>query len=169
LILVVLLGWGCGHQPGDGGAANASPRPASARWEPAEAQGKLQTEDLFIGKHRISAELARTVRQIQTGMMFRKAIGEDEGMLFIFARPYRASFWMKNVSVPLSVAYIDSEGRILEIHPLEPGVEEPVEAGSDQVQFVLETARGWFERHGVDVGTVVRTGRGTLRESFVGR
>jgi uncharacterized membrane protein (UPF0127 family) len=169
LILVVLLGWGCGQQPGNGGEAHASPRPAATRWEPTEAQAKLPTEELFIGRHQIRAELARTVRQIQTGMMFRTSIGEDEGMLFVFARPYRASFWMKNVTVPLSVAYIDSEGRILEIHPLEPGVEEPVEAASDRVQFVLETARGWFERHEVEVGTVVRTGRGTLRETFVGR
>jgi uncharacterized membrane protein (UPF0127 family) len=129
----------------------------------------LPTEELFIGKHQISAELARTVRQIQTGMMFRKEIGEDEAMLFVFARPYRASFWMKNVTVSLSVAYIDSEGRILEIHPLEPGVEAPVVAGSDQVQFVLETARGWFERHDIEVGTVVQTGRGGLRKSFLGR
>jgi uncharacterized membrane protein (UPF0127 family) len=115
----------------------------------------------------LKAEIARTADQIRTGMMFRESIGEDEGMLFVFHRPHRASFWMKNVTVELSAAYIDSEGRILEIHELVPGEEEPVEAASAQVKFVLETSRGWFERHQVRPGALVRTASGSLRGTFL--
>ena len=74
---------------------------------------------------------------------------------------------MKNVTVPLSVAYIDSEGRILEIHELVPGEETPVESQGANVQFALETSRGWFERHEVRPGTLIRAGRGSLQQSFL--
>jgi len=102
-------------------------------------------------------------------MMFRESIGEDEGMLFVFYQPHRASFWMKNVTVELSVAYLDSEGRILEIHELVPGEEKPVEAAHARVQFALETSRGWFERHEVRPGALVRTASGSLGETSLRR
>lgn len=98
--------------------------------------------------------------------MFRTNITENEGMLFVFPRPGQAAFWMKNVPIPLSCAYIDPDGVILELHDLEPHNEETVNARSDRIQYVLETKHGWFERQGVGTGTVVRTERGTLRETF---
>ena len=73
---------------------------------------------------------------------------------------------MKNTTVALSAAYIGLDGTILEIHDLIPLDETPVEANTDQVQFVLEVPQGWFQRHNLPVGTVVRTPIGSLRESF---
>jgi hypothetical protein len=73
---------------------------------------------------------------------------------------------MKNTLIPLSVAYIDPEGVILEIHDLQPLDETPVEAATDQVQYVLEMRQGWFARHNLGPGVVIRTERGRLRDAF---
>src|SRR4051794_35590548 len=102
-------------------------------------------------------------------MMFRTNMAENAGMLFIFPGPHRASFWMKNTPLPLSAAYLDPDGVILEIHKLEPQNTNSVTAASERIQFVLETNEGWFQRHNIGVGAVVRTERGSLRETFFRR
>lgn len=112
------------------------------------------------------AELALTGEQMQTGMMFRTNLAENAGMLFALPMPQRASFWMLNCPLPLSAAYIDPDGVILEIHDLQPYNTNSVVAASDHVQFVLETNQGWFQRHHVTPGTVVRTERGTLMDLY---
>jgi len=124
---------------------------------------------LWLGPKELSAELAIMPRELATGMMFRREMGENEGMLFIFGRPLRASFYMKNTYIPLSCAYIDPEGAILEIHDLVPLDETPVEAKTDQVQYVLEVKQGWFEHNGMKPGMVVRTEGGSLRDTFFRR
>jgi hypothetical protein len=148
-----------------GGTTSAS----HAQFTPTEAQPKLPTLKVWLGAHEITAELAVKPKEVMTGMMFRKSIEENEGMLFIFARPQRAAFWMKNVSVPLSCAYIDSEGTILEVHDMKPFDENTIQAGTDQVQYVLEMKQGWFDRHNVGKGTLVRTEKGSLAETFFRR
>jgi hypothetical protein len=125
---------------------------------------RLATLKLWLGSQELVAEVARTPTEVQTGMMFRTNIADNEGMLFIFSRPIRVSFYMRNTIVPLSCAYLDPEGVILEIHDLKPRDETPVEAGSDNVQFVLETAPGWFQRNGIRVGAVARTEHGAFQE-----
>jgi len=144
------------------------PPPASAGqvFTPTNAQPKLQAMKLWLGNQEITAELALTLPQIMTGMMFRKDMGESEGMLFVFGRPHRASFYMRNTLVPLSSAYINSEGTILEIHDMKPLDETPIEANSDNIQYVLEMKQGWFDRHTVATGSVVRTEIGSLRDTF---
>ena len=130
---------------------------------------KLPTVKLWIGKHEIAAEIAASPKELATGMMHRDTIGEDEGMLFILPYPHRASFYMRNTKVPLSCAYLDAEGTILEIHDLQPFNEEPVFAKSSDIQFVLETKQGWFDRHDVHLGSVIRAEYGSLRETFFKR
>lgn len=73
---------------------------------------------------------------------------------------------MKNTSVPLSVAYIDPRGVILEIHDLQPHNTNSVVAASDNVQYALETSQGWFERHKIQPGTLIRTEAGSLQQTF---
>ena len=169
-ILVVLMAWagaGCGERPaGLGAGTQAAPATVPAPGSPTKAQPRLRTMKLYVGPTSITAELALTQDQIQTGMMFRTNIVEEEGMLFVFAAPHRAAFWMKNVVVPLSCAYLDRTGTVLEIHDMAPGEEKPITAASDRVQFVLETARGWFERHGIQPGMPVTTEEGTLVQTF---
>ena len=121
---------------------------------------------LWLGAEEMIAELALTGLQMQTGMMFRTNLAENAGMLFVLPTPQQASFWMKNCPLPLSAAYIDPEGVILEIHDLQPHNTNSVVASSARVQFVLETNQGWFRRHNVAPGAVIRTEHGTLMETF---
>lgn len=129
-------------------------------------QPKLKTVPLWIGSKEVKAELAVTREEIMTGMMWRTNMAEMEGMLFIFAGPSSVSFWMKNTPLPLSGAYIDPEGTILEIHDMKPKDLSSIPSTSDQIQYVLEVNQGWFQRQNVSTGMVVRTPFGTLRETF---
>ncbi len=136
---------------------------------PTKVQPKLPTIKVWLGSQELVTEVAATDLQIRTGMMFREAIAENEAMLFVFDRPEYRAFWMKNVSVPLSCAYIDPNGVILETHDMTPQETKPIESASDRIQFVLETKQGWFDRNKVSTGTVVRTERGSLVETFFRR
>lgn len=136
---------------------------------PRAAQGRLATIKLWLGPEQLTAEMAVTGQQIQTGMMFRTNIDENEGMIFALPNTERAAFWMKNCFVPLSVAYIDPDGVIQEIHPLEPQNTNSVIAGTDNIRFALETKQGWFDRHNIRPGVIIRTERGSLMETFSGR
>ena len=134
-----------------------------------QAQPKLRVIRLWLGANELKAEVARSASEIATGMMHRTKMAEDEAMLFVFFRPRRASFYMRNTILPLSCAYIGSNGAILEIHDMKPLDETPIVAATDQVQYVLEVNQGWFKMHGVSVGTVVSTEKGTLRKTFFGQ
>lgn len=148
------------------GCDKPSPPAAPVPLEPTAAQARLATLKLYVGPAEITAEIASKPREIQTGMMFRTNLVEEEGMLFVFGQPHRASFWMKNCPKPLSCAYIDPQGAILEIREMEPNNTNSIVANSDNVMFVLETTRGWFERHGVRTGMVIQTERGPLLQTF---
>jgi len=116
---------------------------------------KFEKRELIIeGNNRkviVNAEIARTDAQRQQGLMYRKELKEDEAMLFIFERDQVLSFWMKNTLIPLSIAYVAHDGRILEIHDLEPGNLDPV-SSSRSVRYALEVNRGWFDRAGLTLG-----------------
>jgi|ERR1041385_3598467 uncharacterized membrane protein (UPF0127 family) len=146
-------------------AAATPPVPAL----PTKAQPKLATTNLWIGPHVMTAELALTGIQVETGMMFRTNMAENEGMLFVFPVPHQTSFWMKNCPLPLSAAYINPDGVIEEIHPLNPFDTNSVIANSQNIQFVLETPQGWFDRHKISTGVVIRTEFGPLRDTFFQR
>ena len=166
-LLAIAVCGGC-----TGGCNNpASPAagPGAGPSLPTAAQPILQTMKLWLGAEEMVAELALTAEQMQTGMMFRTNLAENAGMLFAFPAPHRASFWMKNCPLPLSAAYIDPEGVILEIHDLQPHNTNSVVASSERVQFVLETSQGWFGRHQVTTGMLVRTEHGPLSETFFGK
>lgn len=165
LIILAVLLTGCGKTNVAGVPPLAAPTNSSNRYLD-HAQPRLPTIKLWIGAQEMVTELALTETQIATGMMHRKSIGENEGMLFVFARPHRTSFYMRNTIVPLSAAYIDGEGIIMEIHDFKPLEETPVQASSDHVQYVLETPQGWFKKNNVAVGTVIRSERGTMQETF---
>jgi len=141
---------------------------AASPGEPTQAQGTLPTLKLWLGAEEITAEQALSSIQIQTGLMFRKEMPENHGMLFVFDHPHRASFWMRNTVLPLTCAYIDPDGVILEIRDMKPLDEAAIQAASDRVQFVLEMNQGWFSRHKVSAGMVVRTERGSLQETYFG-
>ena len=124
---------------------------------------------MWLGSEELIAEIAREPVQIATGMMFRTNLAENAAMLFVFAAPAPKNFYMRNCTVPLSAAYIQPDGTIAEIVDLQPGDERGVQSQSANLQFVLEVPQGWFLRHNVSTGPVVRTERGSLLETFFRR
>jgi uncharacterized membrane protein (UPF0127 family) len=136
---------------------------------PTSAQSKLQTIRLWMGPEELETELALTPIQSETGMMFRTNMPENTAMLFVFPRPFRASFWMKNTILPLSAAYIDPDGIIQEIHDLQPQDTNAVTADSNNILYVLEVNQGWFQRHHIATGTLIRSEYGSLPETFTKR
>lgn len=141
--------------------------PSPENWTPTQAQPTLPTIKIYLGAETLDTELATTPHEEMTGMMFRTNIPESDSMLFVLPAPQHASFWMTNCPVSLSAAYIGPDGTIEEIHHLEKNDATPVVATNDNIQFVLETADGWFARHHIGVGTVIRTEKGSLADTFL--
>ena len=165
LLLAAGLFAGCGK--------STPPVPATAAvavaGEPTQAQPKLRTLKMYLGAEILEAELALTPAEEQTGMMYRTNILDTDAMLFVLPVTQRASFWMKNCPESISAAYIDPNGVILEIHHFEKNDTNAVEAASENIRFVLETSDGWFTNHHIGVGTVLRTEKGSLSETFLQR
>jgi uncharacterized protein len=162
LLLAALLWAGC-QKP-----AAVTP-PSVDELPPTQAQPKLQTMKIYLGAEMLDTELALTAEQQRTGMMFRTNIQETDAMLFVFPRPFQASFWMKNCPESLSAAYISPDGVIAEIHHFEKGDTNAVAAATDNIQYVLEVRDGWFARHNINPGAVIRTDKGSLAATFFQR
>lgn len=119
------------------------------------APAREQTlHDLPVGSHTFFVELADTGELRARGLMNRENLPEDHGMLFIFDRDQRMSFWMKDTSIPLSIAYISADGTIREIHDMEPFNLNPVRS-SRSVRYALEVNQGAFEKAGIQEGDEV--------------
>jgi len=104
-------------------------------------------------KVEVRVEVADNVLERARGLMYRKALGVNRGMLFVYPEEQRLSFWMKNTLIPLSIAYIDSKRRIVDIQDMKPLDDEPPSyVSADPAQYALEVNRGFFEEWGVKVG-----------------
>jgi len=128
----------------------------SLRAEDDQAQAPLPTAELDIGPAKVTAELARTPAQLEAGLMFRRHMDDNAGMLFMLGPEQRATFWMKNTVLPLSVAYIDRMGRIAEIYDMQPFDTTPIFSHSDKIMYALEMNQGWFVLNKIAPGTVIR-------------
>jgi len=137
--------------------------------DPTQPQPRLPIMKLWVGPEEMNVELALTSEQQRIGMMLRTNLAENAGMFFPLPMTQRASFWMKNCPLPLSAAYIDPDGVIQEIHDFQPHNTNAVISASYHIRFVLETPRGWFERHNVRRGMLIRSERGTLMDTFFGK
>lgn len=127
--------------------------PLSAQGLSGRAQS-LPTTRLSVGPHAITAEVAKTPGERQTGLMFRFSLPADQGMLFVFAESETRGFWMKNTYIPLSIAFIDASGRILNIEDMAPH-DERSHLSRGPALYALEMRKGWFEGHGVTAGARV--------------
>jgi uncharacterized membrane protein (UPF0127 family) len=116
---------------------------------------KFEKRDLAIegkeGRITVKAEIAITQAQREQGLMYRRKLKDGEGMLFVFESDQVLSFWMKNTLLPLSIAYISYDGRILEIYDMQPENLDPVRS-SRSVRYALEVPQGWFGRAGIGAG-----------------
>ena len=107
---------------------------------------------------RISVEIANTPKTRAQGLMGRERLGENAGMLFVYEGDARRFFWMKNTRIPLSLAFIDESGEVLEIihlQPHRPGTPVPSYRSRNKVRRVLEVSQGWFLRNGFGLGARV--------------
>ncbi len=100
----------------------------------------------------VCAELAVTNPEVLRGLMGRTTLAPGAGMLFIYARPKRLSFWMKDTPLSLDIGFFDATGVLREIHPLAPLDRTPVVSAGDGMRFALEVPRGGFTRAGLEIG-----------------
>lgn len=114
----------------------------------------LATDTLTIRFFQITAEIARTPAERAKGLMGRPSLPASHGMLFVFERPERQCFWMRNTPLPLTIAFIDDDGAIVNFADMMPFSDEP-HCSAKPVRFALEMERGWFKQRGVLVGDAV--------------
>jgi uncharacterized protein len=117
-----------------------------------DPQMNLQRTALQAGMHRIDAQVALSPEQRQIGLMWRKAMPAHEGMLFIFDTPSKQCFWMKNTLLPLTAAFVDEDGTIVNLEDMKPLTLEP-HCSVKPVRYVLEMNKGWFAKKGIKPGT----------------
>lgn len=123
----------------------------------ADAPGKpqqLPTTNLGISFYNIKAEVAQTERQREIGLMHRPSMGANDGMIFVFERAGTQCFWMKNTLIPLSVAFLDDDGTVVNTDEMNPQTED-THCSAKPVRFVLEMNKGWFNKRGIKAGTKV--------------
>lgn len=119
------------------------------------AQAALPVIELTAGFHRIEAEVAATDNHRQTGLMNREAMPQQRGMLFVFTQENTHCMWMRNTLLPLSVAFIDGEGAIINIENMQPHSEDN-HCAKRPARYALEMNRGWFSQRGIAAGSKLR-------------
>lgn len=125
--------------------AQAAPGPIG------EPQLNLARTVITAGVHRIDAQVAATPEQRQVGLMHRKTMPANEGMLFVFEAAHKQCFWMRNTLLPLTIAFLDDEGRIVNMADMQP-LSDQSHCSSEPVRYVLEMNQGWFKKRGLKAG-----------------
>jgi uncharacterized membrane protein (UPF0127 family) len=163
LALVLLLA-GCGATEQGGapeGSQDQGQRPSGAAppETTAETASRPKTLTITTSENRsveVLVEVADEPDEQAKGLMNRTALGEDRGMLFVFPSEEERSFWMKNTLIPLSIAYIDAEGRIVDIQDMKALDDDPPHyVSAEPAQYALEVNKGFFDGRGVEVGDSV--------------
>lgn len=119
-----------------------------------KGKNSYETVTLRINQWEISAEIADTLEKQQLGLMHRKTLPENSGMIFVYSHDSRKSFWMKNTSIPLSIAYIAKDGTIKEIYDMAPLSTRTTDS-KFSVRYALEVNKGAFEKNGIKPGDKV--------------
>jgi uncharacterized protein len=120
----------------------------------ASAQAPLPVTQVKIAGHALRVEVAVTDAQRSRGLMHRDKLAKNDGMLFVFDDPGYHTMWMMNTLIPLSVAFVDGEGRILNILDMEPQTLDP-HAAAGPARYAVETNKGWFAQRRIKAGDLV--------------
>lgn len=120
-------------------------------WAQSGPQPRLPTIELTAGIHVIKTELAITPEQQATGMMFRKEMGTNDGMLFVNNEPGVRCFWMRNTLVPLTIAFLADDGTIVNLADMDAQSDKS-HCSARPVRYALEMNRGWFAKRGIKAG-----------------
>ncbi len=118
----------------------------------AMAEAEMPLMELRAGFHRIEAEVAATDQNRQLGLMNRKAMAQQRGMLFVFSHENTHCMWMRNTFIPLSVAFMDADGVIINIEDMQPQTENN-HCARKPARYALEMNLGWFAQRGIKPGT----------------
>jgi uncharacterized membrane protein (UPF0127 family) len=121
---------------------------------PAAADVAFKTSRVQVATHPLKVEVAASEEQRSRGLMFREKLGANDGMLFVFDEPAYHSMWMKNTLIPLSVAFIDGDGRILNILDMEPQTLD-THTAAGPARYAIETNKGWFAAKAIKAGDKV--------------
>lgn len=111
--------------------------------------------DIRVGPKAVRMQLAVTQPEMEHGLMERRNLGPNDGMLFIFDKPQRMSFWMHDTPTPLDIGFFDDGGMLEEIYPLQPFDETTVSSRSTLLTLALEMNQGWFAKNGVKPGAQI--------------
>ena len=115
----------------------------------------LPRSELSIGMHRIDVQVASTHPQRQIGLMHRKEMPQHEGMLFVFEQPSVQCFWMRNTLIPLTAAFVQDDGGIVNLADMQP-LDESSHCSTKPVRYVLEMNQGWFKQRNLKAGAKLR-------------
>lgn len=121
-------------------------------WAQDAPQMDLQRVKLSAGMHLIDAQVAFTPEQRQTGLMFRKEMPQQEGMIFVFEQATQQCFWMKNTLLPLTAAFVADDGTIVNLADMKPQTTD-AHCSAQPVRYVLEMNKGWFAKKGIKAGS----------------
>lgn len=130
------------------GSGGATPTVSSPDQERLPPPGRAW---VIFGADTVLAEVARTPDERAQGLMYRESLPKGQGMLFVFPDTQIRSFWMSNTFIPLDIAYLDAELRIVDIQPMEPQTTES-HPSAKPAMFALEVPQGWFAEMGIQVG-----------------
>jgi uncharacterized protein len=114
----------------------------------------LPTRSLTAGVHLITAEVAADEQSREVGLMYRQGLAPNHGMLFVFDPAFKVCMWMRNTLIPLSVAFIDADGRVVNIEDMQAQTDQ-IHCARREVPFALEMTRGWFAERGLNPGQTV--------------
>jgi uncharacterized membrane protein (UPF0127 family) len=127
-----------------------------AAWAQGASNPPLPVTRITAGMHVIQAEVAATPGERMLGLMNRPSLAPNAGMLFVFERPGVHCFWMRNTRIPLSIAFVDDDGSIVNIADMEPFDEASNHCPAKPVRYALEMNRGWFAKRGILAGARLR-------------
>lgn len=141
----------CGAADGAGGETAADTPQDSGMVAEATPAPQGDLVPIRVAGIEVMVEIADDDEERSRGLMHRESLPEDQGMLFVYTEERTLSFWMRNTLIPLDIAYIDREGRIVDIQQMEPQ-DSTTHPSAAPAMYALEMNQGWFEAHDVKVG-----------------
>lgn len=145
LYLIWGLVWGCSLDP---------KAPAAKTASTVQNASQITLYPLKLSDQEIDVELACSVEEQSKGLMFRSELPQNQGMLFVFPQERTLSFWMKNTLIPLDIAYIDAQGKIIDIQQMQPQT-TTAHPSKAPAKYALEMNQHWFKENKIEPGTVL--------------
>jgi hypothetical protein len=137
---------------------------------PEAAPAPKTVEDWFaiaVGGRAVQMQLAVFPAEMEHGLMDRRDLAPDQGMVFVYAQPVRMSFWMRNTPLPLDIGFFSPEGELKEVHAMLPYDETTIRSQGTRLQFALEMNQGWFHQNGIRPGATIDLA--ALRAALIAR